>query len=529
MNSLFLTNLFAGKVTHAFCWMLIHSLWQGLFFTVVTGAIMMLTKRAKATVRYNIVGGLFFLFITICGFTFIRELNYTDSQVQVLQYTNTVNISENGLLYFFIRMVDYSSSHASLIVTLWFTVFCCKVVKLATAFAYNNRVKSHRVIPSAVWKNKIANLCDQLQIKRTVSLFESKILKIPVVIGHLKPIIFIPVGLLTNLSAGEVEAVLLHELAHIRRNDYVVNIIQVIAESIFFFNPSLLWMSQLLREEREHCCDDVAIAHLKSKKQYIQALISFKEHALYATSYATAFPGSKNLLLKRVARIIHNRNNTLDRAGKTFFLVSFLLLAFLSIAATNWHTDAVVTKRVKKEAPAVTLLQALKVQLKDTKRIAAALQRNVIVKKGTRRNTPEGTNFNRDISLTDTKDTKPKPVVTKAYKKTVITETKVVSVSNAEQTTTFANTKLTFEQQVYTYSQQAEKSREQAAQDRKQAELDRMQAEKDRQQALKDRAQAALDRIQAEKDRLQADKDRQQAEQDRQRAEKERLNIRHGM
>jgi len=525
MNLLFLTNLFAGKVIHAFCWMLIHSLWQGLFFTVLSGAIMMLTKRAKATVRYNIVAGLFFMFITICGFTFIRELNYTDGQVQELQHVNTVNINENGLLYFFKRMIDYSSSHASLIVMLWFIVFCCKVVKLTTAFVYNNRVKNYRVIPPALWKNKIANLCDQLQIKRTVLLFESEILKIPVVIGHLKPIIFIPVGLLTNLPVGEVEAVLLHELAHIRRNDYIVNIIQVIAESVFFFNPAMLWMSQLLREEREHCCDDVAITHSKSKKQYIQALISFKEHALYATSYATAFPGGKDQLLKRVSRIIYGTNHTLDRTGKTFFLVSFLLIAFLLIAATNWHKNAVATKRVKKEAPSVNLLPAVKAPFTDTKTIAAALQHDVVLKKGARHNTHDVTDINIDISA---KDTKPKPVVTED-KKTVITENKLIFVSDAEQTTTFTETKLKYDQQAYTFRQQAEKNREQAAQDRKQAELDRMQAEKDRQQALKDRAQAALDRIQADKDRIQFEKDRQQAEEDRQRAEKERLNIRQVM
>ena len=118
-------------------------------------------------------------------------------------------------------------------------------------------------------------------MKSLHSLLESAIVKVPVVIGLLKPVILLPLGLLSNLPPDQVEAVLLHELAHIRRKDYLVNLLQSFAEVVFFFNPALLWISSLMREERENCCDDVAISHIKNKKQFIHALVAFQEYAMH--------------------------------------------------------------------------------------------------------------------------------------------------------------------------------------------------------------------------------------------------------
>lgn len=505
MHVLFLTNVLAGKVIQAFCWMLIHSLWQGLLFIIITGVVMMLTARSGAALRYNIVSVLFFLFITVCGFTFIRELNYTVDHISMLHYANPVDINESSLQYFFKRFINYASSHASLIVMLWFIIFCLKAVKMATALIYNNQVKNHKIqIASACWKNKITDLCKKLQIKRTVLLFESEIVKIPVVMGHFKPLIFIPVGLLTSLPAEEVEAVLLHELVHIRRNDYVVNMVQVIAESIFFFNPALLWMSDMLREERENCCDDIAVAHSKSKKQFIQALISFKEHALYTSSYKTAFLAGKNQLLRRVSRIINNRNNTLDTVGKIFFMASILLLALLSVAATNDRTMLPAQKTVKKEAPAVKPMPAERVPLAQTKILVDNIKHVVINKKSAGK--PDNAKAHYYLTISSA-NAKYKTLVIKIDKKPVIEDDNLASATNEGQIDEDEASNPSYDQQAELYRQMAEKDREQAFKNRKQAELNRIQSQKDREQAVKDMKQAALDRKHAEKDRQQAEKE----------------------
>ena len=175
-------------------------------------------------------------------------------------------------------------------------------------------------------------LCDQLQIRKTVTILESEIIKIPVVFGHLKPVIFFPLGLLTKLPPEQVEAILIHELAHIRRHDYVVNLSQNMVEILFFFNPALLWISSLIRNEREHCCDDIAIGQTKDKKQFIQALITFKQLSMSGTSsYLPAFHGNKNHILNRAARIVHNENQTLNSVEKAILLSCIVLVSAFTI------------------------------------------------------------------------------------------------------------------------------------------------------------------------------------------------------
>lgn len=515
MHPAFINNLLAGKAIEAFCWMLIHSLWQGLLFTIITGLVMILTKKSGAAFRYNIMAALFFLFVVLCASTFIWELN-SNTQAGTGEHAGTIGVmAENSLQQFIKKFTGYFSANASLVVMGWFIVFFAKCVKMTASLVYSQRVKHHKTHqPPDYWKNKIAQLCEQLGIKRTVQLLESEIIKIPVVIGHLKPIIFIPVGLLANLPAGEVEAVLLHELAHIRRNDYFVNVIQVIAENIFFFNPALLWMSSLLREERENCCDDVAVEQTKSKKQFIQALISFKEHALHTTKYTTAFPAKKNQLLQRVSRIINNRNKTLNPVEKIFFVASFLVLAVLSLAVTG--NGVITVKKVTGNNNIATAKEEYIIMPPTAPKEKITVDN---VKRLVFKDEPAEEKDNNAETLykidANAAGVRQSPVVYEYYNKTIIKDNKKAAVADEE----LADKK---EKPELTDQQQAELDRLQAIRDQQQAELDRLQAIRDQQQAVKDQQQAEMDRIQAEKDRKQAEIDQQQAEKDRADFEKQK-------
>jgi hypothetical protein len=138
---------------------------------------------------------------------------------------------------------------------------------------------------------------------------------------------------LTQLAPDQVEAILLHELAHIRRNDYLVNLAQNIVETLFFFNPALLWLSTLVRDERENCCDDIAIAQLQNKKQYVESLIRFRERSMYGSSLsAVGFAGRKSSFLNRIRRIVENKNYTLSPFEKGSLACSSIVAAFLALA-----------------------------------------------------------------------------------------------------------------------------------------------------------------------------------------------------
>lgn len=327
MRSSFLLNSLSGKTVQAFCWMLIHSLWLGLVFALLAGLVLMTTTRSRAAVRYNIIAALFFLFLVACGASFLIELTAANTPAQRLATAGSVAIEPFSLRRGFQAFLDYYAAHTGWVITAWFALFCWKGLQLTGAVAYNRRLRVTKLpIKDTAWSARFGQLAKRMGIRGEVSFFESAIIKIPVVIGHFKPIVFLPVGVLTHLSPAEVEAVLLHELAHIRRQDYLVNLCQLVAESLFAFNPALLWISAILREEREACCDDLAIGATQSKKGFIQALVSFREHAAIATPYQLAFPSSGNGLLKRVSRIVQGRNGSLDSRSKGFLLVSLLFL-----------------------------------------------------------------------------------------------------------------------------------------------------------------------------------------------------------
>jgi len=509
MHYALINNVLAGRAAEAFCSMLLHSLWQGLLFTIITGAVMMITKKSSSRLRYNIMCVLFFLFLATCAITFIWQLN--NNVLPAVNQQGVAGTATESTLHIWVKKFNgYFSANARLILMVWGIVFLAKCARMTASVVYSQRVRHYKTQqPPVYWQNKIAELSNQLQLKKKIKLLQSDIVKMPVVIGHLKPIVFIPLGLLNNLPAGEIEAVLLHELAHIRRNDYFVNIIQVMAENVFFFNPALLWMSAIIRDERENCCDDVAVAQTKSKKQFIQALISFKEHALHTSAYTTAFPAKKNQLLHRVTRIISNSNKTLSTGEKTFFLASFVILAGLLMAVTTGvvkpdasKAAAATSQQVKApNTPAIkdqTLIDRKEVFEKDSRHSAAATSKISPVKA--------------------------RPAVYEEYHK-------IVTIDNIQQVVD-GSIKVVEPMQVakpiraakpiLTDAQQAEIDRQQAEEDRKQALRDQAQAELDRQQALKDQEQARLDQIQAQRDKAQADEDRKQADLARKQADKDR-------
>jgi hypothetical protein len=163
------------------------------------------------------------------------------------------------------------------------------------------------------------------------------LVKVPLVTGFFKPILLVPFGLLTSLPEDQVEAMLLHELAHIRRKDYGINLLQAFAETIFFFNPGVLWLSSLMKEEREHCCDDIAIAATDDKICFVEALVTFEAYKSNAT-LAMGFGGTKNHLLLRAKRIIYNHNKSLNKVEKAFLATSLLLTVVILLACSNPNT-----------------------------------------------------------------------------------------------------------------------------------------------------------------------------------------------
>jgi len=154
----------------------------------------------------------------------------------------------------------------------------------------------------------------------------------PVVIGHLKPVILIPAGLLTNLPADQMEAVLLHELAHVRRHDYLINLMQRWVEALFFYHPGVWWISHVVRIERENCCDDLAVHASGNPLCYAEALAALEESRL--PQFHPALAASTGPLLARIQRILQRNAGT----GVRGVISSLTLLAATAVLAlAGWQ------------------------------------------------------------------------------------------------------------------------------------------------------------------------------------------------
>ncbi len=149
------------------------------------------------------------------------------------------------------------------------------------------------------------DLKTRLRVTQPVRLVQSILVEVPVAIGWLRPVILLPVGMLTGLAPHEIEAVLAHELAHVRRYDYLVNLLQTVVETLLFYHPAVWWVSRRIRIERENCCDDTAVVACGSKVDYVTALTTIEKNRT-APKWAMAATGAKKAgaTLSRVRRIL---------------------------------------------------------------------------------------------------------------------------------------------------------------------------------------------------------------------------------
>ena len=365
-----------GYIIKALCNTLVHSLWQGLLLAAVAGLIVICTRKSTPARRYNLLIAALVVFACTVTYTFIdqiQEVQVYRTMVfikphQPVDNTAYVRIKISTPAFHQFRMInDYKvfsflNDHSYTIVLVWFLIVFARCLQLITGLhsLYYMRRRNIFAVDEA-WENRVKELAQQLGIRQMISIAESGIAKVPMVIGHLKPLILIPVGLMTALSTAEIEAILVHELAHIRRCDYLVNLLVSLMEIILFFNPAVLWIASLIKTERENCCDDIAVAQTSSKVNYIRALVSCQEYQLSAPAYAMAFSGRKNHLMGRVKRMVSNSNQSLNAMEKSLLAVCLVTAGLLTAAFSNADK---INKLVDNTAKAIThVSKAIKQQV----------------------------------------------------------------------------------------------------------------------------------------------------------------------
>ena len=160
-------------------------------------------------------------------------------------------------------------------------------------------------LPAGQMQAALVRLIDYFHVSWPVELVESALVEVPTVIGWIKPMVLLPATAISGLTIEQLEALLAHEIAHIRRHDYLVNLVQTAIETLLFYHPAVWWVSSCIRQEREHCCDDMAVAVCGNRLAYARSLMTLEELRVAVGPWALAAGGGR--LLPRIRRIVGAR------------------------------------------------------------------------------------------------------------------------------------------------------------------------------------------------------------------------------
>ena len=243
-------NIFSEELIQALGWTMIHSLWQGFAVAILMGIAMLFLQKKSSKVRYELAWFALFLVFVLALSTFIYLFDAASggealgSAITIITEGGIFVENANPVQTFFQKSIAYFNEHLPLIVTLWLMGMVFFLLRLLGGLAYVEKLKTQKQneLPDN-WQLTFQKLRAKFPMKKSIRIMESSLAKVPMVIGYFKPIILFPMGAVNQLSQQEVEAVLAHELAHIFRNDYLLNIIQSLIETMFYYHPAVWWIS----------------------------------------------------------------------------------------------------------------------------------------------------------------------------------------------------------------------------------------------------------------------------------------------
>ncbi|MEO5681243.1 MAG: M56 family metallopeptidase [Chitinophagaceae bacterium] len=344
MNTFSFCEIFTQELFTVVSWTLVHSLWQGILLAFLAAIVIARTKTSTADTRYNLLMALFISQILFSIVTFYLSYQFTtvsNGMVGTGVYSSflqsVVSRTDGGVfndsLFPVLELSSFLSIHSRSIAEIWLIIILVLFMRMGTGLVYIQKLKQDKGLQvDSFWIKKLGVFKSKMGIKKLVNIRESRLIKVPLVVGFFKPLILLPVGLLNNIPLNQVEAIICHELAHIRRNDYLVNIFQGVVEKLYFFNPSILWISSLLHEEREHCCDDAVVRYAVDKRTLAEALFAFHNHGFLNIKLAPAFPGRRNKLFVRIKRIVSSSNSTLSPTIQYILISCIIIAGFILVA-----------------------------------------------------------------------------------------------------------------------------------------------------------------------------------------------------
>jgi hypothetical protein len=326
---------------------IIHSLWQGMLVYIVMRVIFAAAPSLAAVKRYRLSLFAMVLVAVLFMYTLFIEINAYNwvslkpgALTTLIPGFDLLIYSHSGPAYF-----NRLSSYMPYICALYFAGLIMNVLKLSREWSKIIRIKKSLIMAGQM-QQFINSFSKKLDITKHIQLKFSELVDVPCVIGYIKPLILLPVSLSLHLSACEIEAILLHELSHIKRNDYLINLLQQIISAMLFFNPFSLLINRTINQERENCCDDLVIEKTGKPLIYAKALLKLEQGRSHNMQLALAITGNKFHLLNRIERIMKTKKTI----GSIRHLFIALLLFAGGIGCIAWFNPGNAKMKVSKNS-----------------------------------------------------------------------------------------------------------------------------------------------------------------------------------
>jgi bla regulator protein blaR1 len=356
-----------ADLLRALGWSLLHFLWQGTILAIALSGFLQIARTCSSQFRYLACCTAFALMVLCPVGTFV----YLAGNISTPSHASALALQVHADPHLLWKGTS-SSLFESFIATAnrempWILVLWCAGVLVFLSHLIIGSIAAERLKAAsrAPVPNKLQDIAKrlgkQLNISQPFRLFASNTVTGPSVIGWLRPVILVPLASLAGLSPEHMEAMLAHELAHIRRQDYLVNTLQAIAEALFFYHPAVWWVSKQIRREREHCCDDVAVLVSGSPLIYAKALSLLEEQRSSATPQLSLGANGGQLAM-RIKRLLTQKQPAMTSRGTTFSLIS---IGMITICALFLFSNA-ATSGVRAES-APTPSQASSTAITSTK------------------------------------------------------------------------------------------------------------------------------------------------------------------
>ena len=340
-----LNGLEISSLGNAIGWSLIHSLWQIslVAFFLYLGLRFIPQKKPRVRYAFLLLGLL--SIVVWSGLTFVYLWDQQPAQVlvipssdlpqvEVLSTEASPAVTTASFLERFRWFERQLNDYMPAVIISWLLGMLLCWFYLISGLFHLHYLQRHKVtLLSPEWNARFDHLCQQMRVSRKVGLYISEIVDEPITFQFLKPVILLPVSLFTGLTTTQIEVLILHELAHIRRRDFAVNLLQTLIEILFFYHPALWWISRKVREEREHCCDDAVLAIHNDPVLYSEALTQIQLHHFSPKKrLVMSATGNKSALSKRVFRLFGQYDQQ-PPLYRSILMVSLLLLLSLSSQA----------------------------------------------------------------------------------------------------------------------------------------------------------------------------------------------------